>query len=124
MVKLRNSGQWTEARFRSFVVSALRSASHRWPVKWRVLKDAEVGRQINKDTGKLALHYRCAQCSDVFTSKNIAVDHIDPVVDPKQGFVSWDVFIERLYVEMDKLQVLCKECHTKKTLLERKERKK
>jgi hypothetical protein len=29
-----------------------------------------------------------------------------------------------LYVEMDKLQVLCKECHTKKTLLERKERKK
>jgi len=25
---------------------------------------------------------------------------------------------------MDKLQVLCKECHTKKTLLERKERKK
>ena len=124
MVKLRNSGQWTEARFRSFVVSALSSASHRWPVKWRVLKDAEVGRQINKDTGKLALHYRCAQCSDVFTSKNIAVDHIDPVVDPKQGFVSWDVFIERLYVEMDKLQVLCKECHTKKTLLERKERKK
>jgi ribosomal protein L44E len=89
-----------------------------------VLKEAEVGRQINKDTGKLALHYRCAQCSGVFTSKNIAVDHLDPVVDPKQGFVSWDVFIERLYVEMDKLQVLCKECHTKKTLLERKERKK
>lgn len=121
--KTRNGGQWTEARFRSFVVSALRAASRRWPVKYAVLKDACVGRKVNSATRKMALHYRCAKCEDSFPATSIAVDHIKPVVDPKKGFVNWDTFIERLFCEDKGLQCLCKECHSTKTQAERKERR-
>ena len=47
------------------------------------------------------------------------VDHIDPVVDPKVGFVDWTTYIERMFVEEDGLQILCKECHDKKTRFEK-----
>lgn len=122
--KTRNGGEWTEARFRSFVISALRAASRRWPVKWTVLKAAFVGRTINKETGKLAQHYKCADCKGNFPAASVVVDHIDPVVDTMTGFVDWDTYIERMYCEADGLQVLCKPCHKEKTALERKERKK
>lgn len=121
--KPRNGGQWTEARFRAFVVSALRAASRRWPVKYAVMKQACVGRKVNIVSGKLALHYVCAGCNKHFPASNIAVDHIKPVVDPKKGFQGFDVFIERLFCESDGLQCLCKECHSVKTKDERKERR-
>ena len=121
--KTRNSGQWTEARFRSFVISALRAASRRWPVKYEVMKKACVGRKVNEASGKLALHYECASCSKHFPASGIAVDHIEPVVDTKKGFQGFDVFIERLFCERDKLQCLCSNCHTVKTKAERKERR-
>jgi len=54
--------------------------------------------------------------------RNVAVDHIKPIVDPKLGFVSWDDIIRRMFVEEEGLQVLCKECHDKKTADERKQR--
>lgn len=118
----RNGGKWTQARFRAFVVSALRAASRRWPVKYDVIKAAYVGRKVNEATGKMAMHYRCASCNGVFPSANIAVDHIEPVVATQEGFVSWDVFIERLFCEAEGLQVVCKPCHAEKTANERKER--
>lgn len=51
--------------------------------------------------------------------KNIIADHIDPVIDPNVGFVSWDVVIERLFVESDGFQALCWGCHNIKTSEER-----
>jgi len=51
------------------------------------------------------------------------VDHIEPVVDIKRGFVSWDEYIKRLLVEKKGLQVLCRDCHDKKTKEERGQRK-
>lgn len=50
------------------------------------------------------------------------VDHIKPVVDPQEGFVSWDEFINRLFCEKDNLQALCKTCHKIKTAKEKKKR--
>lgn len=121
--KSRNGGQWTEARFRSFVISALRAASRRWPVKWTVLKDAFVGKTVNAKTGKLAQHYKCNKCKANFPAADVVVDHINPVVDTMDGFKTWDMYVERMFVEADGLQVLCKPCHTDKTTSERKERK-
>jgi 5-methylcytosine-specific restriction endonuclease McrA len=121
--KSRNGGQWTEARFRSFVISALRAASRRWPVKWTVLKDALVGKTVNAKTGKLAQHYKCNKCKANFPAADVVVDHISPVVDTMDGFKTWDEYVERMFVEADGLQVLCKPCHSEKTALERKERK-
>jgi 5-methylcytosine-specific restriction endonuclease McrA len=121
--KSRNGGQWTEARFRSFVISALRAASRRWPVKWSVLKAALVGKTVNAKTGKLAQHYKCNECKANFPAADVVVDHIDPVVDTMKGFTTWDDYVDRMFVEAEGLQVLCKQCHKTKTDTERKERK-
>lgn len=111
----KNDGEWTEGRYRSFITSTLRSGMRRWPPKWKALKAASTGRKVNKKTGKLAAHYKCAGCNNEFTSTNVQVDHISPVVDPATGFLSWDVYIERMFCETSNLQVLCTECHKLKT---------
>ena len=122
--KKRNGGEWTDARFRSFVTSALRAASRRWPPKFKALKEAFVGRKTNKKTGKLAMHYKCAKCKKHFVAADVQVDHVLPVVDPKVGFIGWDSFIDRIFCEIENLQVLCKPCHKVKTEEEKVERKK
>ena len=50
------------------------------------------------------------------------VDHINPVVDPDVGFVSWDVFIDRLFCERANLQAICIPCHKIKSKEEKKKR--
>lgn len=124
MKRSYNGGNWTEARFKSFITSALRTATQRWPPKFETLREGYVEKKINEKTGKLAMHYRCNACKALFPSKGIQVDHIQPVVDPKKGFVSWDVYVDRLFCEKEKLQLLCKECHKEKTALEKTQRKK
>jgi len=49
----------------------------------------------------------------------VAVDHIDPIVDPAVGFASFDEWIDRCFVEVEGYQVLCKPCHTLKTNVEK-----
>ena len=122
--KKRNGGEWTEARFKSFVTSALRAASRRWPPKYKALKEAFAGRKVNAKTGKLAMHYTCVACNKLYVATDVQVDHIKPVVDPKKGFVSWDVYINRMFCEIEDLQVMCKPCHKIKTDQEKLERKK
>ena len=116
----RNSGQWSEARFVAFVKSALRGASQRWGPKNQLLKESRVER------GK----YKCV-CGIIHPvsieiegrrTRNIFVDHIKPVVGP-EGFTTWDDFINNLFCEQDNLQILCKECHDRKSLEERQELK-
>jgi 5-methylcytosine-specific restriction endonuclease McrA len=123
-LKGRNGGEWTDARFRSFVTSALRAASRRWPPKYKALKEAFVGRKVNAKTGKLAMHYKCASCSKHFVAADVQVDHIEAVVDPAKGFQTWDIFINRIFCEIENLQTLCKPCHKVKTDQEKQERKK
>lgn len=112
--KTRNSGQWTEARFRSFIRSQLRAATMRWGPIANCLKESRVGRG----------EYLCASCTNIVPAtikingkrvKNVHVDHIEPIVDPTVGFVSYDVLIERMFCEAPNLQVLCNDCHTIKT---------
>mgnify|MGYP003642493584 FL=1 len=119
-----NDGEWTAAKFRSFVTGALRTATRRWPPKYKALKKAFTKRQINSKTGKLAMHFKCASCLSSFVSGDVQVDHKSPAVDPAVGFVSWDVYVDRLYCEVNNLQVLCKPCHAEKTAAEKKLRKK
>ena len=121
---MHNSGEWTDARFRSFITSALRAASRRWPPKYKSLKEAFVGKKVNAKTGKIAMHYKCVTCDGIFVAADVQVDHIHPVVDPKKGFISWDVYITRMFCEIEGLQVMCKPCHKEKTTQEKLERKK
>ena len=119
-----NSGTWTSAYFASVIKSALRAV---WLRNWRPRKDALkkacVGKRLNEATGKDNLHYKCAACSNLFKNADVQVDHINPVVSVEDGFVGWDVYMERMFCEVDGLQVLCKTCHSIKTANERKVRK-
>lgn len=116
--KTRNSGNWTEARFKSFIISQLRQGTRRWAPISEVMKEARVKRGL----------YHCAGCGkDVPAStkegskrvKNVFVDHINPIVDPAIGFTTWDEYIERIFCEKENLQLLCKACHDEKSGEER-----
>ena len=116
--KTRNSGRWTEAKFASFIKNNLRSATRKWQPIQDVKKKANVSRGL----------YECAGCKQHVppTIKqgrrrvtNIFVDHIDPIVDPKTGFIDWDTYINRMFCEEDNLQLLCGPCHDEKSMKER-----
>lgn len=117
-----NGGEWTEARFNSFVKGGLRGISRRWPPKYETLAKACVGKQTNLLSGRQAKHYTCAGCSGNFPAKDVCVDHIEPVV-PVTGFTTWDEVINRMFCESENLQVLCAACHKVKTSKEKEERK-
>ena len=117
--KVRNNGRWTQARFNSFIKSTLRGATRKWQPISDCLKAARVRRGF----------YECKGCKEIVPAsikpdggkrvKNVHVDHIDPVVNPLTGFVSWDETIERMFCEPEGLQVLCDSCHKEKTDIEK-----
>lgn len=86
---------------------SLRRASLRWTPRNNVKKKARVARGL----------YTCAMCNQMHRAKDVQVDHIVPVISEK-GFTSWDDFISRLFVQEDGMQLICSECHDKKTLAE------
>jgi 5-methylcytosine-specific restriction endonuclease McrA len=87
-----------------------------------VLNAAKRGKKINESSGRLAEHFECNECHNLFPAKLVVVDHIESVV-PLTGFVSWDDVIKRMYCSSEGLQVLCKECHKIKTKEENSQRK-
>jgi len=114
---------WTEGRIKSFIISGIRSAFRRWPPKYECLANASVGRKVNKATGRLAEHKKCASCGGEFPSNKIEADHIEPVIDPKTGFIDWNTYISRIAVGVEGYQALCLTCHKEKTNLEKQQRK-
>jgi len=62
--------------------------------------------------------YECDICHGLFTSKEIDIDHIFPVIDIVTGFVDWNTYIERLFCDVENLAALCKQCHSEKTKIE------
>ena len=105
---------WSTARYFQFLRSALRGAWGRWPAKFQLLKENR--RTVTGRRHKF--EYMCAQCKGWFQQKEIQVDHIIPAGalnchEDLKGFVA------RLFVGVDKLQIMCKPCHKVKTKEER-----
>lgn len=120
----RNNGRWTESRYNSFIKSAIRSMSGRWPVKYDALKAAQAGVKVNEKTGRMAMHYCCAECKNLFPAKDVQVDHIHPIVPLTMvESLDWNVVISNALCEIDGMQVLCKPCHKSKSLEENAERR-
>lgn len=115
---------WTNARFKSFIISALRGAFRRYPPKQQCIAKAFTKSKINTKTGRMAKHHMCKKCKKEFPTKEVVADHIKPIVDPKVGFVDFNTWIERAYVPLTAFQCLCKECHNLKTAREKQQRKK
>lgn len=122
--KKKPVGPWTEARVYAFIASVLRSGSRKWPHIYMALNEAKTEKKINVKSGRIAQHFMCAMCENDFSSTNVQVDHVEPVICPAEGFVSWDNYIRRLFCPKENLQVLCKPCHKIKSASETKERTK
>jgi len=121
----RCGGRWTEARFRAFIENLLRSGTR----KWGPVGDCEKAARTKRG------YYRCAECKKEIPATKLTksdgkrkrtnnkfVDHIEPAV-PVTGWTDWNTYIERLFCEIDNLQLLCKSCHDSKSAEEREERK-
>ena len=68
--------------------------------------------------------YKCDNCKNVFKLREIAVDHIVPVVDPETGWQGVVTFAHRLFCEFSNLQALCIDnCHSRKSKKENKVRR-
>jgi 5-methylcytosine-specific restriction endonuclease McrA len=117
--KTRNNGTLTESAFWSFIRSGLRQKS-RW---WKPITQCKLNakRPYKGPNKRQKFEYQCNSCKKWFAEKNINVDHIEPAgslncADDLAGFV------ERLFCEVDNLQVLCSGCHNIKTQKERNEK--
>ena len=92
-----------------WLIQKIRRISYQYPPRKDAIKKARVSR------GK----YKCALClGEEFGPKDIQLDHIEPVINPHEGFQDWNTYIDRLFVDIDGWQVCCKECHKIKTFQE------
>lgn len=83
----------------------LRRAHTKWPPRRAAKNATRVSRGV----------YVCDKCKGKFGPKQIDMDHTVPVIDPVEGFVDLQTYIDRLFLDESGYQVLCKECHKKKT---------
>lgn len=68
----------------------------------KTLKDGSVGK-------KNQVRYRCAVCGDLFSQKDVAVDHIDPVIPlhRSEEEMTIDEMAYRIWCDVNNLQVIC-----------------
>lgn len=115
--RTRNAGTFTESMFWSFIRSALRNKS-RW---WKPITQCKMNsrRAYKGPLKRQKFEYQCNECKNWFPEKNINVDHRIPAgsLNCAQDLPG---FVERLFVEVEGLQVLCETCHNIKTQNEKK----
>jgi hypothetical protein len=95
----------------------------------KILKDGSNGK-------KNQIRYTCAICKGLFSQKDVAVDHIEPVIplDKSEEEMTIDEMAYRIWCDIDNLQVVCDmtlkqnggipSCHLAKSLEENFIRKK
>lgn len=67
----------------------------------------------------------CEVCGWVQPQWKLQIDHIDPVVPLEVTFaeMSLDLLVDRMWCIIEGLQVICEDCHDRKTALERARKK-
>ena len=114
--KTRNNGTMTESAFWTFIRSALRNKSRYWKPITQAKMNAR--RPYSGPNKRQKFEYQCNTCKKWYAEKLINVDHIIPAGTLKSA-QDLSGFIERLFCEIDNLQVLCEKCHDLKTKSER-----
>ena len=96
----------------------LRKCSLRWSPRNLTLREAKRKIQdgyFKNGKPRMRAQFKCNECKEWYSSKEVQVDHMTPVGD----FKDWNQYIDRLFCQKDKLQVLCKPCHKEKSRNER-----
>lgn len=104
----RAGGLWTEARYWSFIRSALRRTFVRWPPNYQARNAAR--RPYKGPLKQQKWEYECAMCKGWFPMKATQLDHINPC-GPLKSLNDISGFVSRLFCEADGLRILCKPCH-------------
>lgn len=117
VARTRGAGTLTESAFWAMIRSALREKSRWWKPVSVCRNNAR--RKYQGDNKRQRWEYQCNKCKKWFPHKNVNVDHITPVgtLKCKEDLPG---FVDRLFVEVEGLQVLCNKDHDEKTKSERK----
>lgn len=97
---------------KSKIIAALRRVSRWWQPRTEAMRLAKVRPGI----------YKCESCNEEFPQKEIRMDHKAPVVNPRNGFENWEIYIERMFCDIDGFSAICENCHTVKTQVEKEQR--
>lgn len=111
-LKTRNHNTMSEAGFWGWIRSALRKRSQ----VWKPLQEAKklVRREYKGENKRQKYEYQCNNCKQWFADKEINVDHKKEVGSLKSG-KDLESFVNNLFCEIEGFQILCKNCHNKKT---------
>ena len=105
----------------SAILSALKRSFSRSPIvreKMNEVRSEEIWyKKDGTPAKKPRVLYTCAKCGNKYMSKNIQCDHIDPVVplEIPAKHMSLGIICQRLFVEKEQLQILCRKCHKEKS---------
>ena len=122
----------TEAAFRSYIMSGIRSKSRFWKPKSIAIAKTFIGRGRNPETGKLCKLHKCPECRGLFPQGKMDADHIETVI-PIEGFkeasatflsCDWNQVLQRLFCEDGGYRVICKGCHAAITKEQNEQRRK
>jgi 5-methylcytosine-specific restriction endonuclease McrA len=108
VARTRCGGQWTEAKYWSFIRSALRNATRKYPPKWQAKASASRPSQLGDK--RVKKEYQCALCGKWFKGKDTQMDHIEPA-GKLNCYEDLPDFVRRLFCEADGFRCLCKKCH-------------
>lgn len=102
-------GEWTRARYFTFLRTALRSAAMRYPPIVRHALEAVRRKSESKTNPRLKWEFQCKLCGLWYPRKVVRVDHIVPCGSLK-SYDDLPGFVERMFCEPSGLQVLCVDC--------------
>ena len=122
-VRLKNPSNPKE---RNLLKGAMRRLFGRSDLRRKVIDDNIV--KGYKDPKRKAVKFwvKCAECGEMEAKSNVQVDHKEPLVPLNSSLeeMTWDEVVDRLWCDINNLQLLCKPCHKLKSLTEMKERRK
>ncbi len=121
VIKTRNNGEWSEARYWQQVRSALRSGFR----YWKPIQQARINarRKYKGNNKRQKWEFQCAECKKWFKQTDTQIDHKIAVGSLKSN-KDLIGFLERLTPEdVNNFQCLCKSCHKEKTKKEREDGK-
>lgn len=106
---------WTRSRYFSFIRSALRSATMRYPAAQRYLHS----KAYKAPAGiRAKFLVDCEICGKAVAKSRADIDHITPA-GKLTDYSDVGGFVERLFTNFEGYQLLCPECHGIKTLADR-----